>query len=155
MMFDIIIDNADIVDGSGNPSYKADIGIKGSLIEAIGNLKDRHAARRINTSGKTVCPVFINCHSHAGLVLFKNDYEDILSPLIRQGITTFIGGHCGMGLAPLAEENSEGLKVYLEVFTQMDYDNDIKCGNAASFMDFVEKRGLLANMVLLVRHGIL
>jgi N-acyl-D-aspartate/D-glutamate deacylase len=154
-MFDIIIENADIVDGSGKTSYKADIGIKGKVIETIGDLKGTEAVRRINARGRTVCPGFIDAHSHADLALFKNDFEDILSPLVKQGITTFVGGHCGMGLAPLTDENSYGLKAYLEVFTQMDYDNDIKWNDAGSFMEFVEKRGLLTNMALLVPHGIL
>lgn len=83
-MFDIIIENSLIVDGSGKPSYKADIGIEGSVIKAIGGLRDSHAAKRIDAAGKTVCPGFIDCHSHVDLALFRDDYEDILSPLVRQ-----------------------------------------------------------------------
>jgi len=154
-MFDIIIENADITDGSGKPSYKADIGIKGNLIEVIGDLKKSGAERRINAHGRTVCPGFIDAHSHADLALFKDDFENILSPLVKQGITTFVGGHCGMGLAPLTNVNCSGLKTYLEVFTQMDYDNDIKWSDVNSFMEFAEKRGMLTNMALLVPHGIL
>ena len=154
-MFDVIFENATIVDGSGKPSYKADIGINGCTIDVIGDLKGHEANRRVNAEGKTVCPGFIDCHSHADLALFKDDFENILSPLVKQGITTFVGGHCGMGLAPLTEKNSDGLEAYLEVFTQMDYDKDIRWNNAGSFMEFVEKRGMLTNMALLVPHGIL
>jgi len=154
-MFDIIIENATIIDGSGKPGYTADIGIKGSVIDKIGNLKGITALQRINGQGKTVCPGFIDVHSHAELALFKDDFEDILSPLVKQGITTFVGGHCGMGLAPLTKENRDGLQAYLEVFTQMDYDKDIKWGDMNSFMEFVESRGLLTNLALLAPHGIL
>jgi len=154
-MFGLIIANAQIIDGSGKAPYLADVAIQGCAIAKIGDLKDSRAVRRMDASGKTLCPGFIDVHSHADLTLFRDDYAETLSPLLRQGITTFVGGHCGIGLSPLTSENREGLKTYLEVFAQMDFDRDIHWGNMAGFMDFVAKRGLPTNMALLVPHGLL
>jgi N-acyl-D-amino-acid deacylase len=52
-MFDLIIENAEILDGSGKESYKGDIGIKGEVIEKIGNLSGAEAARRVDAAGRT------------------------------------------------------------------------------------------------------
>ncbi|MEN6475239.1 MAG: amidohydrolase family protein [Syntrophaceae bacterium] len=154
-MFDLIITNAQIVDGSGRAPYQADVAIKGPAIATIGDLKDSRAIRRVDAAGKTLCPGFIDVHSHADLTLFRDDYAETLSPLLRQGITTFVGGHCGIGLSPLTTENREGLKTYLEVFAQMDFEHDIRWDSMASFMDHVSTRGLPTNMALLVPHGLL
>jgi len=154
-MFDLIISNASVIDGSGREAYRADIAVKGRTIAAIGDLKDSRAERRVDAAGKTLCPGFIDVHSHADLTLFREDYAATLSPLLRQGITTFVGGHCGMGLSPLTRENREGLKTYLEVFAQMDFERDIHWEGLPSFMDFVSTRGLPVNMALLVPHGLL
>ena len=116
-MFDIIFENGNIVDGSGGVPYQADVGLKDKTIAAIGDLKQSEAATRLNIEGKTICPGFIDVHSHADLTFFRNDHDQLLSPLIKQGITTFVGGNCGMALAPVTQENRDDIKTYLEVFT--------------------------------------
>lgn len=153
-MYDLIIANANIVDGSGAAPYHADVAVKGPAIVAIGDLRDHQAVRRVDAAGRTLCPGFIDVHSHADLTLFRDDYAETLSPLLRQGITTFVGGHCGIGLSPITSENRDGLKTYLEVFAQMDFERDIRWDGLASFMDFVAKRGLPTNVALLVPHGL-
>jgi len=153
-MYDLIIANATIVDGSGAAPYHADVAVKGPAIVAIGDLRDHQAVRRVDAAGRTLCPGFIDVHSHADLTLFRDDYAETLSPLLRQGITTFVGGHCGIGLSPITSENRDGLKTYLEVFAQMDFERDIRWDGLASFMDFVAKRGLPTNVALLVPHGL-
>lgn len=154
-MFDLIIDNATVIDGSGGRPYGADVGITGALIEAIGDLKESEAAKRINAGGQVACPGLIDVHSHADLTMFRDDAAELLQPLVRQGITTFVGGNCGMALAPVTEENREGLKTYLEVFTQMDFDTAIRWKSMGEFMDHAGEKGLLLNMALLVPHGML
>jgi len=154
-MFDLVIENAKVIDGSGKAAFRADVGVRGNVIEAVGDLKDGEAAKRIDAAGRVVCPGFIDVHSHADLTMFRDDAAELLQPLVRQGITTFVGGNCGMSLAPVTDENREGLKTYLEIFTQMDFDADIRWKSMAQFMEHAEKQGLLLNMALLVPHGLL
>jgi N-acyl-D-amino-acid deacylase len=154
-MFDLILENATVIDGSGGKPYKADVGIKGDLIEALDDLGESEAAKRIDAGGRVVCPGFVDVHSHADLTMFREDAAELLQPLVRQGITTFVGGNCGMALAPITDENREGLKTYLEVFTQMDFDTAIRWKSMGEFMEHVDNKGLLLNMALLVPHGML
>ena len=154
-MFDMIIENADVLDGSGKESYKADIGITGEKIEKIGNLSDAKAKTRVDAKGKTVCPGFIDVHSHADLAFFKDDHANVLSPLVMQGITTFVGGNCGMALAPITKEHAEGQQMYLEVFTQMDFDTSVKWTDMGSFMEHMDKKGVPLNCAMLAPHGMM
>jgi N-acyl-D-amino-acid deacylase len=152
---DYILEDALVVDGSGGLPYQADVGIKGETIQALGDLRQVEAARRVDASGKVVCPGFIDVHSHADLTLFREDQADLLAPLVRQGITTFVGGNCGMALSPITRENIEGIRTYLEIFTQMDFDHDIHWDSTAGFMEYVEAKGLLLNAALLAPHGVM
>jgi N-acyl-D-amino-acid deacylase len=154
-VFDIILEDARVVDGSGKEPYRADIGILGGSIEKIGDLKEAEAKSRVDTGGRVVCPGIIDAHSHADLTMFREDAAELLQPLVRQGITTFVGGNCGMSLSPITDENREGLKTYLEVFTQMDFDTAIQWKSMGEFMDRMDERGLLLNMALLVPHSML
>jgi len=154
-MFDLIFDNATVIDGSGGKPYKADVGIAGPVIKAIGDLKKAEATRRIDVKGLTLCPGFIDVHSHADLAFFREDHEKVLLPLLKQGITTFVGGNCGMALAPITKENNDGLKAYLEAFTQMDFESAIQWDSMGSFMDHMDKKGLPLNAAMLVPHGLL
>jgi len=154
-LFDTIIEDALVVDGSGGEPYKADVGVAGACVEKVGDLEGSEAAKRIDAGGRVVCPGFIDVHSHADLTMFRDDAAELLQPLVKQGITTFVGGNCGMSLAPVTDENREGLKTYLEVFTQMDFDTDIKWKSMGEFLDHVDEKGILLNMAPLVPHGML
>ena len=70
-MFDAVIRNAYIVDGTGNPWFEADIGIKSGKISEIGNLDFEDADRIINAKELMVCPGFIDSHSHADWNIFN------------------------------------------------------------------------------------
>lgn len=152
---DIILENARVIDGSGAPAFDADVGIKGDAIEKVGNLKGVPAKRKINVDGRTICPGFVDVHSHAELSFFRHDHAQVLLPLVKQGITTFVGGNCGMSLAPITGENRDGLKTFLEIFTQMDFERDVKWDTMGSFMEYLDKEGILLNAALLAPHGLL
>lgn len=154
-MFDLILENAKILDGSGKPAYKGDIGIKGVAIEAIGDLQEAEAEKRIDVAGKTVCPGFIDVHSHADLAFFREEHAKILTPLVTQGITTFIGGNCGMALSPITEHHKDGQQLYLEIFTQMDFEKDIRWSDMGSFMEHMDSQDITLNCGLLAPHGVM
>ncbi|HET9097182.1 MAG TPA: amidohydrolase family protein, partial [Candidatus Baltobacteraceae bacterium] len=97
-MISTVLENAEIFDGLGLSSYTTDLGIVGDRIVLIGNLRDRDALVRIDCTGKTLTPGFIDVHSHSDalwLALPRCDGK------IAQGVTTEIGGNCGASLPPL------------------------------------------------------
>jgi N-acyl-D-amino-acid deacylase len=104
--FDVLIRNGTVVDGSGNPGFRADVGIRGDRIVAVGDLRGRSAARTIDATGLTVVPGFIDIHSHADRTLAGDDRElRSAPPLLAQGITTIVGGPDGRNVTwPISAE---------------------------------------------------
>ena len=98
--YDIIIKSGRIIDGSGNPWYRADLGIKGDRIAEIGDLADRKAKRVIDAEGMVVAPGFIDMHTHT-----ERRMPEIPSVenYTRQGVTTVVGGNCGGSPYPIGE----------------------------------------------------
>ncbi|MBD3617222.1 MAG: amidohydrolase family protein [Gracilimonas sp.] len=121
--FDVLLKNGYIYDGSGNPWFKADIGIKGERIQRIGDLEKASALEVIDLSGLYVSPGFIDIHSHAyGPIAMKggiasDDVRRRQAPnLISQGITTIVGNHDGRSVdepfdQQLAELKEKGIGV--------------------------------------------
>ena len=157
-MFDLVFENANVIDGSGGPAFRADIGIRGAAISAVekpGTLAEADTGRVVDAAGMTVCPGFIDAHSHADLTYFREDHPELLAPLVKQGVTTFVGGQCGMALAPVTASNREGQRSYLEVFTQMEFDRDVRWSTMGDFMEQVEDEGLVMNTAMLAPHGMM
>jgi N-acyl-D-amino-acid deacylase len=95
--FDILILGGRVVDGSGNPWFRADVGIRGDRIAAIGALGSATAALRLNATDKVVAPGFVDAHMHGDLALFRDPLHE---PAIRQGVTTYVIGQDGVAMAP-------------------------------------------------------
>lgn len=98
-MLDILIKNGAIIDGTGKNSFRGDIGIEKGLIAEIGEIKSS-ALKTIDATKKIVCPGFIDILNRSDVfgTLFENPSQE---SLLKQGITTIIGGNCGASLAPL------------------------------------------------------
>ncbi len=103
--YDVIIKNGLVFDGKGNKPEEVDIGISGDEIKKIGDLQKENADEIIDASGKYVAPGFIDLTSHSDThwTLFIYPSQE---SLIRQGITTIVGGNCGTSLAPFVNEAS-------------------------------------------------
>jgi N-acyl-D-amino-acid deacylase len=153
MTYDIIIDNATIYDGTGRLPYAADIAVKNEKICEIGQLEDARAKTRIDAGGKVLCPGFIDIHSHADLVVHLSDHHKTLEPLLRQGITTFVGGNCGAGLAPFSKKHREEGLLYMSFFIGEDQGPHAKWNSMSEMMDKIEDRGMVMNAGLLTPHG--
>lgn len=151
---DVLFHDATVIDGTGAKAVRMNVGVTGDRIAYVGP-EDRPAKMRRNVSGRVLCPGFIDPHSHADLSLFRENQASLLEPLARQGITTFIGGNCGMAMAPIQGKNRNAIETYLEVFTQVDLDRDVAWKSMGEFFDFVEHRGLLLNAAILAPHGLL
>src|SRR5215831_15218927 len=90
--FDLLIRNGRIVDGTGNPSYYGDVGIRQGHIAAMGRLEGKTAARTIDAAGLTVAPGFIDIHNHSDYTLVQDGNAQ---SMIRQGVTSMIFGEGG------------------------------------------------------------
>src|SRR5262245_17753253 len=96
-MFDLLIRNGRVIDGSGLPWFRADVGVTGGHIAAVGQLRDAPAKQTLDAAGKVVCPGFVDAHVHGDLALLVDPYHE---PAVRQGVTTYVLGQDGVAFAP-------------------------------------------------------
>ena len=99
-MLDLLLRNGLIVDGTGAPPFRGDVGIEGDRLAAVGDVDGADARRTIDAAGRIVCPGFVDPHSHSDFTLLTN--PDAQST-IRQGVTTEVVGNCGWTYAPVSE----------------------------------------------------
>jgi N-acyl-D-aspartate/D-glutamate deacylase len=99
-MLDVVIRGGTVIDGTGSLGRRADVGIRGDRIVAIGEISEE-ARSEIDASGKVVCPGFVDVHTHYDAQVF---WDGTLSPSSFHGVTTVFGGNCGFSIAPLSKE---------------------------------------------------
>ena len=104
--FDILIVGGRLIDGTGNPWRRADVGIRGDRIVAVGRLAGSPATTVIDAKDRTVAPGFIDVHSHA-LSTITNPALRNAQPLIAQGVTTVVGNPDGGGPIDLKAQAAE------------------------------------------------
>ncbi len=152
-MYDITIRNAVIIDGSGLPAYRADIAIKGDRIAAIGKL-DGKTKQTINARGLTVIPGIIDPHSHADLILplAPKRQAELLRCKLAQGVTTTIIGNCGLGCAPVANDEAEGILRAINAWMTPE-PVEWKWRTVGEYLDRIESQGLTMNIAALAPHG--
>src|SRR5271169_7023960 len=100
-MYDLIIRNGTIVDGSGMPRYRADVGIEGNKIAAIGKIR-ANARETIDADGQVVAPGLIDAHTHMDAQIF---WDALGTCSCWHGVTSVVMGNCGFSLAPCAEKD--------------------------------------------------
>ena len=154
-MLDTVIRGGKVIDGIGAEPRQTDIGIEKGVIAALGDLAASAGSRVIDAKGKLVTPGFIDIHSHADVSIHLQNHEEILRPLVTQGITTFIGGNCGIGSAPVTDRHRTDILEYQEAFTMRPMDAHINWEGLGDFLEKMEKRGITLNMGMLAPHGII
>lgn len=97
--YDLIIEHGWILDGTGTPAVQADLGIRDGRIANMGDLADAEATQRIDATGLTVSPGFIDLHAHIEPIMRMPDAESH----VRQGVTTALGGPDGGGPWPFGK----------------------------------------------------
>lgn len=149
MLFDLVIQNGLVVDGTGNPWYKADIGISGDRIAAIGRFTSNQARTVIDASGMVVCPGFIDMHSHSDLIVFA---EPELPAKVMQGITTEVITQDGMSAAPVTDKTAS---VWRKILAGLDGDPPIDWTwrTLADYLNALESVRPAVNIVALVPYG--
>lgn len=135
-----------MVDGTGNPWFRADVGIKDGRVAAVGDLGSVDADRAIGASGLVVCPGFIDIHNHSDTSpLVNRNCESF----IRQGVTTQVIGNCGTSAAPISDE-------YRHIIEARTDNLDIVRLDWITFDQYLRRMdGVATNIVPLVGNGTL
>ena len=110
-MLDLVLENGRVVDGTGNPWFFGGIGIKDGKIVEVGRRVSQEGFEKIDVRGQVISPGFIDGHCHSDLMVLDNPLSEIK---LQQGVTTEVLGNCGMTPAPLAPQNLELLRSYVE-----------------------------------------
>ena len=108
--YDLVIRNGLVIDGTGAERFEADIGVKAGRIAAIGKI-DAAGTEEVDARGKLVTPGFVDIHTHYD---GQAVWSDRLSPSSSHGVTTVVGGNCGVGFAPCRPEHRELLVSVME-----------------------------------------
>jgi len=132
--FDVLIVNARVVDGGGNPWFRADVGLRGDRIAAVGALRGMPAARVVDAADRVVAPGFIDMMGQSTLVLVTDPPS--AESKLRQGITTYLSGEGGSP-APRAND-APAVSVDGE---------DLRWTTYAEYFDILERRGIPINVV--------
>jgi len=152
MEYDLIIKNGFIVDGTGNPGFKADLAVIDDEIKKIASKIDAKAKSVIDAQGKTVVPGFIDPHVHEELVVLESGlFEDFL----KQGVTTIVNGNCGHSVTPGASKNvfEYMYKNGLVSTEAKEYYTEHKWSSLSEYIELVKQKGFNLNMGVLLGHG--
>ena len=98
--YDVLIRNARVIDGSGNPWFRADVGVRDGRIAAIGKLSKATAYKTVDAANRVLAPGFIDVHTHVEEFVEKIPGGD---NLVLDGVTTIVTGNCGGSKANLAD----------------------------------------------------
>jgi N-acyl-D-amino-acid deacylase len=141
--------NATVVDGSGSPSFTADVEVTGDRISRVGR-GTAPAGVVIDASGLVLAPGFIDIHSHTDATIFAN--PSAASKLL-QGVTLEVTGNCGLGCFPVSEERRDQLLGFLKMHDFRLPADGPAWTDMQTYSAEVERVGLGLNLAPLVAHG--
>lgn len=145
-LYDIAILNGIIVDGSGNPWFKANIAIKDGVISAISKHEVFKADEVIDAKDLIVSPGFIDIHGHSDITLIINPFAE---SKILQGVTLEVIGNCGSSAAPvIGDFTINRMRRRLS-----EYGLDLAWSSVDEYLSLIEKKGISINVAMLVGHG--
>jgi len=145
-MFDIVISNGKIMDGSGTLPYRGSIGMKGDMILKIAATTSLSGKRIIEAEGMVVSPGFVDIHGHSDYFLLLNPQAE---SKVRQGVTTEIGGNCGYSAAPIfGEEACER-----EVEYRKQFSLDLNWHTVQEYSELLKRIGISINFAILLGHN--
>jgi len=147
IFMDILIKNGLIIDGSGKEGERKDVWIKNGEISKIGNFKNKKAEVMIDASDSIVAPGFIDINNDSDhcLSIFTQPEQE---SLLKQGITTIIGGNCGSSLAPLIRGDLKSIRKWTDI-NQINIDWQ----SVAEFLDKISQKKLGVNFGTLIGHA--
>ncbi len=154
-MFDLIIKNGLVVDGSGMPAYRADVAINDGRIAAIGRT-DAPARQTLDANGRMVAPGFIDPHTHFDAQLL---WDGQARPALEHGVTTIVPGNCSLSLAPLKAAHRMklvGMFNQIEEMPRIAFETGVEW-TWEGFDEYLERirSDLAINVAPLVGHSLL
>lgn len=155
MNFDVIIRAGRVFDGGLGDARYCDVGISGAVIAGMGDLSLATARKTVDASGLTVCPGFIDAHSHSDVYLLL---EPSAASKIYQGITTEVCGNCGASAAPL----NGGYKMPVDWMCQLESmgcsaggSSALVWNSVAEYRELYDEITPAINVALLIGHNTL
>ncbi len=148
LVFDLVIRNATVFDGSGQPAYEADIGVNGDRIAYLGSEMTIRGEREVTAGGLAVTPGFIDVHTHDDNALLV---DPAMAPKVTQGVTSVITGNCGISLAPLVTNAPPAPLSLLDP----DGRNAFRFESFEDYVQALKARPAAVNAALLVGHSTL
>ncbi len=148
MELDILVRGGTVVDGTGAPGRRADVGVVGERIAAIGDLSSAEAgsvALVLDARGRVVCPGFVDPHGHSDASLL---IDGGMASHLRQGFTTQLSGNCGDSAAPVTDRNRDLVEASLR-----ELPDGPTWQTFAEYLEAVDAQRLAINVALLVGHG--
>ncbi|MBM4259461.1 MAG: amidohydrolase family protein [Deltaproteobacteria bacterium] len=150
-MYDLIIENARIVDGTGKPSFYGNVAVKDGMIAAVGKGNGEAATKKINADGLVLSPGFIDPHTHYDAQVA---WDPLLTSSSWHGITTVVMGNCGVGVAPVRPKTRDIVMwdlVNVEAipFDVMQRGINWQWETHAEYLDALQKAGLGINVASL------
>jgi N-acyl-D-aspartate/D-glutamate deacylase len=154
-MYELVIRNGTIVDGSGLPAFRADVAVAGNRIARIGRIPET-GRREIDADGKVVAPGFIDPHTHFDAQLL---WDGFAKPALSHGVTTIVPGNCSLSLAPLRAEYRMKLVGMFNQIEEMPLKafRDGVVWDWETFSEYITRirKGLAINVAPLVGHSVL
>ncbi|HRD02366.1 MAG TPA: D-aminoacylase [Candidatus Saccharicenans sp.] len=144
--YDLVIRQALVIDGSGQPPFRADVGISGQFIKEVGTIGKKSGRRELLVEDLCLSPGFIDVHNHTDIELLVCPTSD---SLIKQGVTTVIGGNCGSSRYPLTPAMLEDEDKYLS----REFGLRVDWHDLAGFFRRLEEKGQAVNFATLVGQG--
>lgn len=147
-MYDILIKNGTIVDGTGAPGYKGDIAVQNGKIMKIAPSIEDTAKETIDATNRLVTPGFIDYHSHSDMfIIFGTDGQNFL----EQGITTEIAGHCGTSPVPSFNFSHN---MFRNLVSEERFNEILaECDSYTKFTNYISKLQLGTNMAFYAGQG--
>ena len=150
-MYDLIVKNCSVVDGSGSEAFSADIAVKdGKFVRIAPDIREE-AAKTLDAEGKTTTPGFIDIHRHEDAFAFRPDFGEVQ---LRQGVTTTINGNCGLSIAPCPPQWRTDILQYLKPIIG-SLPEGIEFDSFSQYLDAVGKQKLPINFGMHVGNGTL
>ncbi len=153
--FDLTITSGTIIDGSGQPGFRADVGIREGRIAALGDVGGT-TAKTFDAEGHVVCPGFVDIHTHYDAQIL---WDRMLSVSPWHGVTTVVMGNCGFGVAPTRPEHRDLILRTLQKVEGMSLEalreglgTDWPFESFAEYLEAIEQRGVAVNVAAYVGH---
>ncbi len=144
-MLELIVRGGTVVDGTGAPGIRADVGVEDGRIAAIGSLAGAESVRSLDAGGMVVAPGFIDIHSHSDFTLLVDPRAQ---SAVAQGVTTELIGNCGHGCAPITEPERHTANIY-----GYDPSVEIDWRTTAEYLDRLDAGRPAVNVAALVPNG--